>query len=224
MEWCCNIKDFAWLRYDRADRLETLLDQLAKRKVAKLIVDSIFFPERAMYWTRMAARKARERNIEVVAINRRAAIGYASDTEVEPAVYDLQEWGRICGLTRLPLLRVEMAGLVEVGPEILAARIQRVLDSTLQYGVRLLLGGGGLVSTQQLLEAVARIGPDVCSLSVPDQPLDVRSEAWVGEVYDSTHARVRAEQALHTVRIADREAPLEALDDFLAREKVGRRG
>lgn len=224
MEWCCNSKDFAWHRYDKEDRIDSLLDELGKRGISRLIVDSLFFPERAMYWTRMAAGKARQRGLTMVGINRGVNIGDASSAEAEAAVYDLQEWGRICGLTGLALLRADLTGLLQVGPSVLAARLMRVLAVTLRYGVRLVVAGNDAVSTKDLMQAVYEIGPDGCSLSLPDLPREESLRAWVGEIYSGAHERSGGDSLLHTIRLDRNGTPFEQLDAFLKGHKGTRNG
>ncbi len=222
MDWCCNTKDFRWYRCDHADRVDRLLTEMASRGISKLIMDSTFFPERAMYWTRMAAGKGKQR-IDVVAINRRASLAAANEADAEAAVYDLQEWGRICGLTGLALLRVDLGGLAEVEPAALARRIVRVAALTLQYGVRLIIAGNGVLDDERIIGALADVGPDRCTVSVPQRQLDPVQRRWVGEVYDEEHRLADATGALLTIRIRSRARSFEALDAFLEAHKEARR-
>lgn len=224
MEWCCNTKDFFWHRYDKEDRIDSLLDELGKRGISRLIVDSPFFPERAMYWTRMAAGKARQRGLTMVGINRGASLADASSAQSEAAVYDLQEWGRICGLTGLGLLRADLTGLPQVGPSVLAARLARVLEVTLRYGVRLVVAGNDVVPTKDLMQAMYEIGPDGCTLSLPGQPREERLRAWVGEIYSGTHDRTGGDSLLRTIRLDRNGRPFEELDTFLKEHKGTRNG
>lgn len=150
--------------FEGAFSREDFLNDAKSHGATQLHVQARFFPERAMYWTRMFRNAAAERGMELTTIDLDSEL-IADEWTVREQRLNLSEWIRIAALSKIGQVRIHVDG--EPGDE---RAVKRLIDALSpltqmagQYGTMLVLAGGSAaLSDGQLLEAAKALGYGVC--------------------------------------------------------------
>lgn len=146
---------------------EAFLDDAEKNGATELHVQTRFFPERAMYWTRMLRDAADRRGLSLTTLDLDSEL-IADERTVKAQRLNLTEWIRIAALSRIGRVRIHVDGdpTAENKAQRLAQALSPLAEQTRQYGTMLVLADGCAEFTDgQLLEAAKAVGYDVCRVA-----------------------------------------------------------
>ena len=136
----------------------------------ELCVQVRFFPERAMYWTRMLRNAAAAQGMELTTIELSSEL-IAEEKTVKEQRLNLSEWIRIAALSKIKRIRIRVDG--EPGDAQAAKRLVDALaplmEMTRLYGTVLVLAfGSAEMSDAQLLEAAKALGYGSCRVGAQE--------------------------------------------------------
>lgn len=143
---------------------EGFLNDAKASGATQLHVQTRFFPERAMYWTRMLRNAAATQGMELTTIDLESEL-IADERTVREQRLNLSEWIRIAALSKIGQIRIHVDG--EPGD---GQAVKRLVDALLplaemarQYGTILVLSKGSAeMSDRQLLQAAKALGYGIC--------------------------------------------------------------
>lgn len=146
----------------------------------ELHVDTRFFPERAMYWTRMLRNAASQQGMELSTLLLESELIAGVDT-VEAQRANLSEWIRIAALSKIRNLKIRVNGRVGMNDawSMLAQALHPLVAIARQYGTTLILtDGSARLGDNQLIRAAKALGYANCRIS-PAQTLSGTALHWV---------------------------------------------
>lgn len=146
-----------------------------------IMVESVYFRERAMYWTRMFRKAAADAGLEMRAIICESNLLARSKEERDNTVADLFEWIRISALSYIPYLNIRITGsaeLCEMPLACLSETLKPVVETAKRYGMRLLFSDRAGLGASRLLDLVKTLDYHVCSVSGEEVPADLHDAKW----------------------------------------------
>ena len=164
METIYTTSAYAGQLFTRTFSKEAFLDDAQRSGARALRVQTRFFPERAMYWTRMFRDAAAKRGMDLAAIELSSEL-LGGEEAVNAQRANLSEWIRIAALSRIGrvMVRVDGAGDSADARRRLVSALEPLTGDIKQYGVKLVLASGSAaLDDAQLLEAAKALGYDVC--------------------------------------------------------------
>ena len=143
---------------------EGFLNDALAAGAPQLHVQVRFFPERAMYWTRMMRNAAAEKGMALTTLELSSEL-IADERTVRAQQLNLSEWIRIAALSKIGSLCISVDG--EPGDLQAAKRLvdalSPLMEMTRLYGTVLILSSGSAqMSDAQLLEAAKALGYASC--------------------------------------------------------------
>lgn len=161
---------------------EEFLTQAKAKGADTILVDARFFPERAMYWTRMFRSDAQKMEISMKAIVRSSLLATEDANMLEAAKSDLLEWIRIAALSQIPNLHIKIDGVKtmdEAAIQSLAASLQPVFAAAQRYGTMLVFCRGTAdITDEALLILLKSLGYTACR-AIFALPPEGNDAAWI---------------------------------------------
>lgn len=139
---------------------ETFLRDAKQAGTSELLVDVRFFPERAMYWTRMFREAASQEQLKLSTLLFDSMLIADQDT-IEREHTNISEWIRIAALSKIPQLMLRINGQCRVPDKLQCLReaLEPMVQLAHQYGMRLILSNGNAgLSGQDLLNTAKALG------------------------------------------------------------------
>ncbi len=150
----------------------------------KILVGNRFFPERAMYWTRMFRHDAEKAGLKLEGIICDSEMITDNSDTLEAAKSDLLEWIRIAALSKIPALHVHIDGVENVDEsriDYLAKSLESVVSSAEQYGIMIVFSAGtASINHQQLINLAKKLGYTACRVAASGDNI-LSNAAWYAE-------------------------------------------
>lgn len=182
MYLCCNTKSFRLLRYKNQWNAEQILHEIVSTGAQGVIMETELFPERAMYWTRMARENIAHKGMTLVALFREADLTNDSSLKTEQSIADLQEWVRIAALSSIPYVKIELNGAFLNNPQAAEAALRRVADYAGKYGTKVIFSSGNVITFHELLGLIKPIGFSNCRLTAKAENIEDSLKPWIQEI------------------------------------------
>lgn len=162
---------------------QLFIQDALKNGASSIMVETCFFPERAMYWTRMFRTAAEKQGIRLSAIICDSNL-LAEDRESrEAALADLSEWVRIAALSKIPALKIRISGAssrLEDESCRLVSLLGSVVSDAKRYGVGLIVSGNAGMNDADLLLVLKQLDFSVCRIEpAPGTRLDKSDGKWI---------------------------------------------
>ena len=162
---------------------QVFIQDALKSGASSIMVETRFFPERAMYWTRMFRAAAEKEGLKLNAIVCDSNL-LAEDSESrETALADLSEWVRIAALSKIPALKIRITGISShSGEEIrnLTSLLGIVVSDAKSYGVKLIISDNAGIHTTDLLSVLKHLDYSMCRIEAqPDVQLGKSGGKWI---------------------------------------------
>lgn len=180
MYLCCNTKSLRFLRYKNQWHSEQVLNNVASTGVKGVIMETELFPERAMYWTRMAREKAAQMGMNLVAIYREADLTHAP--KVNETIADLREWVRIAALSNIPYVKIELTGAAPKDYQALKDAWMQVIEYAGKYGTNVILGAERVLTLDELVMLVKQTNFSNCRIAVRETEVVEAIMPWIKEI------------------------------------------
>lgn len=168
--------------YKKEFTRQKFLDAAVATGADAIMVGSQFFPERAMYWTRMFRTDAEQRGLGFAGILCESELLVASSMAIKEAVSDLLEWIRISALSKISHLWVQINGMEPVDEnriEALSRDLQPVVKTAERYGIVLVfVDGTNAFGQNQLLTLVKKLGYTACRIGEIKDPPTKNDLVW----------------------------------------------
>lgn len=181
MYLCCNTKSFRLLRYKNQWNAEQTLHEIASTGAQGVIMETELFPERAMYWTRMARENIAKKGMTLVALFREADLTNDSSLKTEQSIADLMEWVRIAALSNIPYVKIELSGAFLNNYQAIESAFRRVIDYAAKYGTKVIFGSGRVVTLNELVSLIKRIGFSDCRIAAKAADIEDSLKPWIQE-------------------------------------------
>lgn len=168
--------------YKKEFTREKFLDAAVAAGADTIMVGAQFFPERAMYWTRMFRADAEKRGLGFAGILCESELLIASSEAIQEAVSDLLEWIRISALSKISHLWVQINGMEpfdENRIETLSRDLQPVVMTAERYGIVLVfVDGTNMIGQNQLLTLVKKLGYTACRIGDVNEAPCENDSVW----------------------------------------------
>ena len=161
--------------------MPAFVDAAVRQGAETVAVGARFFPERAMYWTRLSRQEAEKKGLTLSAIIVDSELVTSDTATLEAAQADLSEWIRIAGLSEIPALRVRLNGVDDQAPRdvpSLAAALAPLMVIAQRYGITLHLTAGDSGLTDEALLALAKALGYTSARVVTARPLSDADAMW----------------------------------------------
>ena len=178
-------RNYAHALFKKTFTRETFLADAAAAGADKVLVGSRFFPERAMYWTRMFRADAEKKGIQLAGIICDSELVTEEADVLEAAKADLLEWIRIAALSRIAALRVRIDGdgtVDEAYVDSLAEALLSVVASAERYGTQLVFSAGTAdIGEGLLLRLAKKLGYAACRIASGGSRTNAADSVWFAE-------------------------------------------